>query len=78
MLLSSRVDFHVWFSPDFLGLLVAPRSKPPNEHELAEVSCVCCEDSTSKDPFSRCENLQNLQGIHMQVKSEHVGTIDNK
>ena len=37
-----------------------------------------CEDDTSKDPFSQCENLQNLQGIHIQVKSEYVGTIDNK
>ena len=37
-----------------------------------------CKDNTSKDPFSQCENLQNLQGIHIQVKSEHVGTVDNK
>ena len=22
-----------------------------------------------------CENLQNLQGIHIQVKSEYVGTL---
>ena len=34
-----------------------------------------CKDNTSKDPFSQCENLQNLQGIHMQVKSEYVGTL---
>ena len=34
-----------------------------------------CEDDTSKDPFSQCENLQNLQGIHIQVKSECVGTL---
>ena len=34
-----------------------------------------CEDNTSKDPFSQCENLQNLQGIHIQVKSEYVGTL---
>ena len=33
---------------------------------------------TSKGPFSQCENQQNLQGIHIQVKSEYVGTIDNK
>ena len=31
-----------------------------------------CKDNTSKDPFSQCENLQNLQGIHIQVKSEYV------
>ena len=37
-----------------------------------------CKDNISKDPFSQCENLQNLQGIHIQVKSEYVGTIDNK
>ena len=37
-----------------------------------------CKVNTSKDPFSQCENLQNLQGIHIQVKSEYVGTIDNK
>ena len=37
-----------------------------------------CKDNTSKDPFWKCENLQNLQGIHIQVKSEYVGTIDNK
>ena len=34
-----------------------------------------CKDNTSKDPFSQCENLQNLQGIHIQVKSEYVGTL---
>ena len=34
-----------------------------------------CKDNTSKDPFSQCENLQNLQGIHVQVKSEYVGTL---
>ena len=34
-----------------------------------------CKDNTSKDPFSQCENLQNLQGIHTQVKSEYVGTL---
>ena len=28
-----------------------------------------CKDNTSKDPFSQCENLQNLQGFHIQVKS---------
>ena len=28
-----------------------------------------CKDNTSKDPFSQCEQLQ---GIHTQVKSEHV------
>ena len=37
-----------------------------------------CKDNTSKDPFSQCENLQNLQGLHIQVKSEYVGTIDNE
>ena len=37
-----------------------------------------CKDNTSKDPFSHCENLQNLQGIYIQVKSEYVGTTDNK
>ena len=34
-----------------------------------------CKDNTSKDPFSQCETLQNLQGIHIQVKSENVGTL---
>ena len=34
-----------------------------------------CEDNTSKDTFSQCEHLQNLQGIHIQVKSEYVGTL---
>ena len=34
--------------------------------------CVCCKDNTSKDPCSQCEQLQ---GIHIQVKSEHVGTL---
>ena len=34
-----------------------------------------CKDNTSKDPFSQCENLQNLQGILIQVKSEYVGTL---
>ena len=29
-----------------------------------------CKDNTSKDPFSQCENVQNLQGIYIQVKSE--------
>ena len=31
-------------------------------------------DNTSKDPLSQCGNLQNQQGIHVQVKSEYVGT----
>ena len=31
-----------------------------------------CKDNTSKDPFSHCEQLQ---GIHIQVKSEYVGTL---
>ena len=35
-----------------------------------------CKDNTSKDPFSQCENLQNLQGI-LQVKSEYVETHEN-
>ena len=30
-----------------------------------------CKDNTSKDPFSQCEQLH---GIHIQVKSELVGT----
>ena len=34
-----------------------------------------CKDNTSKDPFSQCENLQNLQGIRVQVKSEYVGIL---
>ena len=33
---------------------------------------VDCKDNTSKDPFSQCEQLQ---GIHIQVKSEYVGTL---
>ena len=33
------------------------------------------QDDTSKDPFSQCENLLNLQGIHIQVKSEYVETL---
>ena len=33
------------------------------------------KDNTSKDPFSQCENLQNLQGIHIQVKSACVETL---
>ena len=36
---------------------------------------IFCKDNTSKDPFSQCENLQNLQGIHVQVKSEFVWTL---
>ena len=31
-----------------------------------------CKDNTSKDPFSQCEQLQ---GIHIQEKSEYVGTL---
>ena len=31
-----------------------------------------CKDNTSEDPFSQCEQLQ---GIHIQVKSEYVGTL---
>ena len=31
-----------------------------------------CKDNNSKDPFSQCEQLQ---GIHIQVKSEYVGTL---
>ena len=27
-----------------------------------------CKDNTSKDRSSQCENLQNLQGTHVQVK----------
>ena len=34
-----------------------------------------CKNNTSKDPFSQCENLQNLQGIHIQEKSEYVRTL---
>ena len=37
-----------------------------------------CEDNASKDLRSHCENLQNMQGIQIQVTSEHMGTIDNK
>ena len=28
-----------------------------------------------KTRFSQCENLQDIQGIHVQVKSECVGTL---
>ena len=31
-----------------------------------------CKDNTSQEPFSQCEQLQ---GIHIQVKSEYVGTL---
>ena len=34
-----------------------------------------CKDNTSKDPFSQCENLKNWQGIHLQVKSQFLGTL---
>ena len=42
-----------------------------------QLTAVCCnrrgcKDNTSKDPFSQCEQLQ---GIHIQVKSEYVGTL---
>ena len=33
---------------------------------------VLCKDNTSKDPFSQCEQLQE---IHIQVQSEYVGTL---
>ena len=41
-------------------------------HELHES---IRKDNTSKDSFSQRENLQNLQGIHIQVKREYVGTL---
>ena len=31
-----------------------------------------CKDNTSKDPFSQCEQLQ---GIHIQVKSQYMGRL---
>ena len=37
---------------------------------------IICEDNTSKDPFSQCEqNYKELQEIHIQVKSEYVDTL---
>ena len=42
---------------------------------VLETAIATSEDNTSKDPFSLCENLQTLQGIHTQVKSEYVGTL---
>ena len=30
-----------------------------------------------KTRFRSVNNLQNMQGIHIRVKSEYVGTIDN-
>ena len=47
-------------------------------HERSLIPCRFCKDNTSKDPFSQCENLQNLQGIHIQVKSEYVGTLTTR
>ena len=37
-----------------------------------EMASVVCKDNTSKDPFSQCEQLQ---GIHIQVKSEYGRTL---
>ena len=34
-----------------------------------------CKDNTSKDSLSQCDNLQNMQGIHIQVKSQYMGTL---
>ena len=55
----------------------APASRLENTfcdtfHELHES---ICKDNTSKDSISQCDNLQNLQRIHRQVKREYVGTL---
>ena len=44
-------------------------SNPKDEEHLLR------KDNTSKDPFPQFENLQNPQEIHVQVKSEYVGTL---
>ena len=39
------------------------------------VAAASVKTTPQKTPFSQCENLQNLQGIRAQVKSEYVGTL---
>ena len=35
-----------------------------------------CKDNTSKDPFSQCENLQNLQGVNSRTGEKRIcGTL---
>ena len=37
--------------------------------------CAHVKTTPQKDPFSQCENLQHLQGIHIQATNEYVGTL---
>ena len=64
------VVFDLWVKPQTNGLheftLLFSILLQIDRLQLTAVNC-------SKDPFSQCENLQNLQGIHIQVKSEYVG-----
>ena len=48
-----------------------------SEMRFEEYALRLCKDNTSKDPFSHCDNLQNLHGIHAQVKKSMYGNIDD-
>ena len=73
-------EHRVWSFPEKTDLRRTSSSLPVSGIlcESCQEEQQNCKDTTSKDTFSQCENLQHLQGIHIQVKSEYVGTIDNK
>ena len=76
------VVFDLWIKPQTNGFhefvfivfyFVAVGSFTDDDGLLQPMGGV--KTTPQKDPFSQDENLQNLQGIHVQVNSEHVGTL---
>ena len=72
---SNPLTTDLWVKPQMKGfhefiLFVADRSFTADGGLLLPTGG--CKDNTSKDPFSQCEQLQ---GIHIQVKSRYMGTL---
>ena len=64
----------IWWTVARVVTLVALLDKPVEDITIRSFGSASVK-TTSKDPFSQCENLQNLQGIHIEVKNEYVGTL---
>ena len=58
---SSPVSRFIFTHSNRFGLLVAPRSKPPSEDELAEVSCVCSQPSCHPTELQSSFHSSKLQ-----------------
>ena len=69
---SHTVPIHEVFAPQHAILRLASHLTEYSVKIFTEQGYSFCKDNTSKDPFSQREQLQ---GIHIQVKSEYVGTL---